>query len=119
MKSVDLGLLDQKIQKMVEERDWDQFHSIKNLSMALTVETAELLELFQWLTEDQTNQIQNDPKLLKKAEDELADIFIYLLRILKKTNIDIEQAVLAKMKRNEEKYPIDRSKGSAKKYTDL
>jgi len=118
-KKMDLKKLKTEINKFAEDRDWDQFHSVKNLSMAMNVESAELMEIFQWLTEEQSNNVASDPKLLGKVEDEVADVFVYLLRIVSKTNIDLEQAVLNKLKKNAEKYPIDKSKGNAKKYTDL
>ena len=86
--------------------------------MALSVECSELLEIFQWLTEDQSNQIKNDPAMLSKVEDEVADIFVYLLRIISKTDIDLEKVVLNKMNKNAEKYPIELSRGNSKKYND-
>lgn len=119
MKNLNLENLNNEIEKFAKERDWDQFHSVKNLSMALSVECAELLEIFQWLTENESNQIKNNPQVLQKVEDEVADIFVYLLRILNKTEIDLERVVLNKLKKNAEKYPIELSKGHAKKYTEL
>lgn len=118
-KKMDLKKLNSEIEKFVLDRDWDQFHSVKNLSMALNVESSELMEIFQWLTEEQSNNVKNDPKLLGKVEDEVADIFVYLLRIVAKNNIDLEQAVLRKLKKNAEKYPVDKSRGNAKKYDEL
>ena len=112
-----------KIQRAADEfikaRDWDQFHSVKNLSMALSVEASELVEIFQWMKEEDSNLVANDSKLQLKVEEEIADIFMYLLRISTKSGIDIEKAVLSKIKKNEEKYPIDKSKGSSKKYDEL
>lgn len=119
MRNIDLNKLNEKIEAFVKDRDWDQFHSIKNLSIALSVECSELLELFQWQTEIQSNQVQDNPELLSKVEDEVADIFLYLMRILGKTNIDLETAVLNKMIKNAEKYPINLSKGNSKKYNEL
>jgi NTP pyrophosphatase (non-canonical NTP hydrolase) len=87
--------------------------------MALNVESSELMEIFQWLTEAQSNDVKSDAKLLEKVEDEVADIFVYLLRIVNKNNIDLEQAVLRKLKKNAQKYPVDKSRGNAKKYTEL
>ena len=107
------------IAQFINERDWDQFHSIKNLSMALNVEASELLEIFQWMKEDQSNNVSLDPKLKAKVQDEVADIFIYLMQITFKSGIDIEEAVLAKIKKNSEKYPIEKAKGNSKKYNDL
>jgi NTP pyrophosphatase (non-canonical NTP hydrolase) len=119
MKNIDLKKLNDEIEQFVKDRDWDQFHSVKNLSMALSVECSEFLELFQWLTEDQSNEITNDPELLLKAQDELADIFLYLMRILSKTNIDLETVVRNKMRKNAEKYPVELSKGNSKKYNEF
>ena len=119
MKNIDLKKLNNEIEKLVSERDWDQFHSVKNLSMALSVESAELLEIFQWMTEAQSNDVKNDPKVMAKIEDEVADIFVYMMRILSKTEIDLEKAVLSKLQKNAEKYPVEKSKGNSKKYNDL
>ncbi len=97
-----------------KERDWDQFHSPKNLVMALTSEVGELNELFQWLTEEQSNNVDND-----EIREEIADIFIYLIRLADKLNVDIENAVKEKIKLNANKYPIELSKGNSKKYDEL
>lgn len=105
--------------RFVKEREWDQFHSVKNLAMALSVEASELLEIFQWMKEEDSNNVATDSKTFTKIEEEVADIFIYLLRIVNKTGIDLEQAVYRKMKKNEEKYPVEKAKGNAKKYNEL
>ncbi|MBB5021938.1 nucleotide pyrophosphohydrolase [Desulfurispira natronophila] len=97
------------------ERDWDQFHSPKNLAMALTVEAAELQECFQWLTEAQSNKL--DDQQLAAVRDEIADIQLYLIRLAGKLGVDIEPACWDKIKKNAKKYPAGRVKGSAKKYT--
>lgn len=116
MKNIDLQKLNADIETFVSERDWDQFHSVKNLSMALSVESSELLEIFQWMTEKDSNNVKNDPKAMQKIEDEVADVFVYLMRIISKTDIDLEKVVRAKMKKNAEKYPADKVKGNSKKY---
>ena len=103
-----------KLAKFAGERDWNQFHSPKNLVMALTSEVGELNELFQWLTEEQSKNLDND-----EVRQEIADIFIYLVRLSDKLGIDIEEAVNEKIKINAEKYPIELSKGNAKKYSKL
>ncbi len=105
------------INKFSDDRDWDRFHSPKNLVMALTGEVGELNEIFQWLTEEESYLFTSDEKL--HVKDEVADIAIYLLRICMKLDIDLEDAILQKMKKNDEKYPIEKAKGSAKKYTKL
>ncbi len=99
------------------ERNWDQFHSPKNLAMALTVEAAELQECFQWLTEAQSREL--DEQQLTAVRDEIADVQLYLVRLAGKLNVDIEAACRAKIKKNAEKYPADQVKGSATKYTNF
>lgn len=99
-----------------KERDWDQFHSPKNLTMGLASEAAELLEIFQWLTEEQSKDIVKNEKEMALVREEIADVFIYLVRIADKLGIDIEKEVNKKMRVNEKKYPIELSKGNATKY---
>lgn len=103
-----------RIRQFAADRDWDQFHSPKNLSMALSAESGELLEQFQWLTEEQSKKLSNEK--LHNIEEELADIQIYLIRLADKLNINIVDAVHKKIEINERKYPADKVKGSAKKY---
>lgn len=110
-----------KIAKDLEEfavkRDWNQFHSPKNLSMALSVEVAELVEEFQWLTEEQSAKLATEK--LAKVKDEIGDIMIYLVRLSSKLGIDLISAANDKILKNEKKYPVDKAKGNAKKYTEL
>ena len=119
MKKIDLEKIHQEIETMVLDRDWDQFHTIKNLSMALNVESSELMEIFQWMNESQSNQAKDNPLLKSQIEDEVADVFVYLLRIVNKMEIDLEGATLRKIKKNCEKYPVEKSKGNATKYNKL
>jgi len=105
-----------RLSKFAEERNWDQFHSPKNLSMALAAEAAELLEIFQWLTEKESREIINDEKEMSLIKEEIADIAIYLVRIADKLDVDIEKAVFKKIAANEKKYPIELAKDNAKKY---
>lgn len=98
-----------------EERDWSQFHTMKNLSMALSVEVSELVELFQWSTDqEQFNDLQSEKKAA--VRDEIGDIFIYLLRFCEVTGIDLLEAADQKLNRNAIKYPVERVKGLSKKY---
>ena len=108
--------LQQRLREFAAARDWDQFHSPKNLAMALVAESGELIEHFQWLTEEQSRQLP--PPALLQVEDELADVFIYLTRLADKLNIDLLAAAARKMERNAQRYPADRVKGSAKKYNE-
>jgi NTP pyrophosphatase (non-canonical NTP hydrolase) len=108
--------LKERLRRFAAERDWDQFHSPKNLAMALVVEAAELVEHFQWLTEEQSGTLPEDKK--GEVEAELADILIYLVRIADKLEIDLYQAALQKLEHNAGKYPADQVRGLAKKYTE-
>src|SRR5210317_2212030 len=105
-----------RLRRFADERDWDQFHSPKNLAMALIVEAAELVEHFQWLTEAQSQKLPADK--LAEVEQEIADIQIYLIRLADKLGVDMEKAVNAKIELNAKKYPADKVRGSAVKYND-
>ena len=108
--------LQQHLREFAAARDWDQFHSPKNLSMALIAEAAELVEHFQWLTEEQSKVLPDNKRI--EVEHELADIFVYLLRLADKLDVDLLNAAEKKLKLNAEKYPADKVRGSAKKYTE-
>ncbi len=109
--------LKQRLRTFAEERDWVQFHSPKNLAMALSVEIAEIVEHFQWLTEEQSKNLPKEKQ--EEVEPELADTLIYLIRLADQLDIDLLAAVNSKIEVNERKYPVDKAKGSAKKYTEL
>ena len=111
----DLQSLTQSLRDFAQEREWDQFHSPKNLAAALTVEAAELLEHFQWMTEEQSRQ----PSAEKTAEiaAEAADVFLYLLQVCDKLNIDLTESARQKLVVNAQKYPVERARGSSKKYS--
>jgi len=104
------------VRQFAEARNWDQFHSPKNLTMAMSVEVGELMEHFQWLTEQQS--IELDAKTMAAVADEIADIQVYLIRLADKLGVDILQVVEQKIQKNAAKYPADKVKGSAKKYTE-
>jgi NTP pyrophosphatase (non-canonical NTP hydrolase) len=105
-----------RLAQFAQERNWDQYHTPKNLSMALAAEAAELLEIFQWLTDEQSQEIVNNGKEMAQIREEIADVMIYLVRLAEKLNVDIEKAVLDKIKLNEKKYPVELAKGNATKY---
>ncbi len=113
---MNLAGIQKLLRRFAEEREWDQFHSPKNLSMGLAAEAAELLEIFQWLTEEQSIAIAKNEKEMDHVREEVADVFIYLARLSDKLGIDIEAEVKKKMKLNEKKYPVELSKGNATKY---
>lgn len=93
-----------------EEREWGQFHSPVNLAKSLVIESAELLELFQW---------QDTPKSEERLKEELADVFLYALMLADHYEFDVEKIMLDKIKINEDKYPVDKAKGKSKKYNEL
>lgn len=104
------------VRQFVEERDWDQFHTPKNLSSALTVEAAELLEHFQWLQRGDAAELGE--RKLEQVRHEMADVLVYLIRLADKLDVDLHAAVLEKMVLNRAKYPADKVRGDARKYTD-
>lgn len=106
-----------RIRQFADQRDWDQYHSPKNLAMALIVEAAELVEHFQWLSEADSQSLP--PAKLRQVGEELADIQIYLLRIADKLNVDMADAVDKKIAANALKYPVDLARGSSKKYNEF
>jgi dCTP diphosphatase len=106
----------QRLRAFAAARDWDQFHSPKNLAMALTSEAGELAAEFQWLTEDESRS--PSPEQLAQIRTECADVLIYLIRLADKLNIDLIAAAHEKIEENERKYPADKVRGSAKKYSD-
>lgn len=108
--------LQERLRAFAERRDWQQFHSPKNLSMALIVEAGELAEHFQWLTQDESFKLVD--KKRQAVGEELADIFVYLVRLADQLDIDLSEAVDRKIALNEEKYPADLVRGSAKKYNE-
>lgn len=104
------------LREFAAEREWEQFHSPKNLAMALTVEAAELQEEFQWLSEEQSRQ--PEPERMERIKDEVGDVLIYLVRLADQLGIDALAAASDKIEKNRRKYPVDRVRGKAKKYTE-
>ena len=107
----DIQKIIQEIIKFRNERDWEQFHNAKDLSLAISIEANELLEQFLWKKPEEAN--------IEKVKEELADVLIYALLLADKLQINIESIVLAKLKKNAEKYPVEKAKGTSKKYDEL
>ncbi len=101
------------------EREWEQFHSPKNLSMALAAEAGELMEHFLWATPEQSRAVAADPVKRSKIADELADVVIYALEFANTTGLDVAASIQAKMAANAKKYPVEKARGRADKYTEL
>ena len=103
--------LRQIVRQFVDARDWQQFHSPKNLSMALAIEAAELMEHFQWITPDASRSVGDDQNRLQQVREELADVLCYVLAIANELDIDVSTAMREKMKKNEQKYPASEFRG--------
>lgn len=106
--------LEKAVNDFRDERDWRQFHNEKDLAISISLEASELLELFQWSTSEET--IQHN---LNDVEDELADVLIYSIMLASNLNLNIEEIIVNKLKKNKKKYPIEKSKGNKEKYTEL
>ena len=114
---VDVSGLQEAIAQFARERDWDRFHSPKNLAMALTGEVGELVELFQWLSEDASREAARDPATARQVGDEIADVLIYLVRLAAVLEVDLDEAVRSKLQTNARKYPVEKARGNATKST--
>ncbi len=116
---VDVRGLARAVEEFATERDWTQFHTPKNLAMALTGELGELVEIFQWMSPEQSSRAGSDPETAQALRDELADVLIYLVRLAEVLGVDLDDAVRAKLARNALKYPADKVRGSHRKYDKL
>ncbi len=113
----DLRDLMDAVREFNRERDWERYHSPKNLAIALMVEAAELAEIFQWLTEDESSRLPEEK--LRHAEEEIGDVLLYLLSLADKLGVNPMEAARKKLRLNGEKYPVHKARGSAEKYTEL
>ena len=111
---MNISKIQSQLENFASERDWEQFHTPKNLSMALSVEASELVEIFQWLNPEESNT--PNQKQIQEINSEVADIAMYLLRFCSVLGIDIEEAIEKKLEKNALKYPVNLSKGNAQKY---
>ena len=115
---MDLEDLRREVAQFAKDRDWDQFHSVRNLVLAMVGEVGEVAEILQWVDDDRVSELINSGGRDRLAE-ELADVLIYLVRVADRSGVNLERAVRDKLTSNNEKYPKDKSRGSAKKYNDL
>jgi NTP pyrophosphatase (non-canonical NTP hydrolase) len=115
LNKVNIEEIQARLTEFAKERDWEQFHSPKNLSMALAGEVGELLEIFQWLTEEQSQRSALTDKQLAAATEELADILIYALRLADRLDINLEEAISKKIDKNALRYTVEASRGSSAK----
>jgi len=115
LDKVNIDEIQARLAIFAKERDWDQFHSPKNLSMALAGEVGELLEIFQWLTEEQSQRSSLTKNQLAAATEELADVLIYAFRLADKLDINLQEAISTKINKNALRYTVEESKGNAAK----
>ncbi len=113
---VDVGQLAAALERFAAERNWAQFHSPKNLVMALTGEVGELSEIFQWMDEEQSKDAARHPDTAQAVQDELADVLMYLVRLASVLGVDLDAAARQKLEKNNRKYPIEKARNSSKKY---
>jgi NTP pyrophosphatase (non-canonical NTP hydrolase) len=116
---VDVAGLQAALAEFARERDWDQFHSPKNLAMALTGEVGELVELFQWLSEAASHDVARDPATTRRVRDEIADVLMYLVHLAAVLQVDLDEAVRSKLATNARNYPVPSARGNARKHSDL
>lgn len=114
-----LAEIKERVLSFARVRDWEQFHSPKNLSMAIAAEAAELMEHFLWQSPEVSDEQMQTEKLREQVAEELADVFIFAIEFANVTGLDIASIIEAKMKRNAEKYPVEKAKGRSVKYTEL
>lgn len=116
---VDVTALVEAQRRFAADRDWVQYHSPKNLVMALSGEVGELSEVFQWMTEADSKEAGRDPNTAQAVRDELADVLLYLVRLADVLGVDLNAAVSAKLRTNAAKYPVSIARGSSRKYTEF
>lgn len=116
---VDTTRLAEALEQFAKARNWAQFHSPKNLAMALAGETGELLEIFQWMTEEQSITAAQRPETAQAVRDELADVMMYLVRLADVLGVDLDEAVQYKLRLNGQKYPVEKARNTSKKYNQL
>ena len=116
---MDIHELTRALLRFRDERNWAQFHTLRNLIVSLNLEAGELLELTQWKSDAEMASLLDDPKKHEALRDECADVLLYLLLIADRAGIDLEAAALEKLRKNAEKYPVDKSYGTSRKYTEL
>ena len=111
--------LKDKIKKFCDDREWDQFHGAKELATALIIESAELLEHFRWKNDKEVEELLKDENKREEIGDEMADVLYFLIRLAQRYDIDLSEALDRKIEKNNKKYPVEKAKGSSKKYNEF
>lgn len=115
----DIERFKSQVKAFCSERDWDQFHDIKELAIGVSTESAELLEIFRFRSKTECDALVTEPASRESIEDELADVFFFVVRMCEKYGLDLDEAFARKMEKNARKYPVDKSRGSNRKYDQL
>ncbi|HHK5433916.1 nucleotide pyrophosphohydrolase [Pseudomonas aeruginosa] len=116
---VDVSQLAEALEHFADDRNWAQFHSPKNLAMALSGEVGELTEIFQWMSEDASKEAARNPETAQSVKDELADVLMYLVRLASVLGVDLNAAAQQKLQINNEKYPVEKARNTSKKYNQI
>ena len=119
MDTTSVNELKKLVQNFCEERDWDQFHTLKELSIGISTEAAELLDIFRFQSEEQIQALLDDPVKKENISDELSDVLFFVLRLSQRFDIDLTSSLKNKIEKNAKKYPVEKSIGKNTKYTDL
>lgn len=118
-KTTNVHELKQKVKEFCEERDWDKYHSAKDLAIGIITESAELLEHFRFKNKEEIEEMMKNPEKKAEISDEMADVFYFILRMAQRYDIDLVEALNNKIEKNRQRYPVEKAKGSNKKYTEL
>ena len=119
MTNDSIQALQNLVKKFCEDRDWDQFHTPKDLAIGIITEASELLEMFRFLSAEEAADLLSNPQKKINIEDEIADVFFFILLFSQRFDIDLASALIKKIDKNEKKYPVEKSRGSNLRYTDL
>ena len=118
-KKITIAQIKKELENFSKERDWKKYHTPKDLAISISIEAGELLETFQWLTDEEITQVLNDPKKFHQIKSELADVFAYAFTLSNRLDIDVPEAIFDKINENKQKYPVDKIKGKYMKYSEI
>ena len=118
-EEITIAQIIRKINAFIKERNWEKYHNPKDLAISISIEAGELLEIFQWLTDDEITNVLKDQKKFHQIESELVDVFTYALTLANLLDIDVSKAIFNKINENKRKYPVDKIKGKYRKYSEI
>jgi NTP pyrophosphatase (non-canonical NTP hydrolase) len=116
---ITMNELKARVNQFIQDREWKKYHTPKDLAISIVLESSELLEIFQWLKEDEVEELIKNPEKIKKIESELADIMVYCLSLSNRLGTDLSETIIEKIRENEKKYPVEKVKGKYRKYTQI